>query len=189
MAQKTPRWPNPAFQPWHGRSPQTWMTLSGGRITHLHMVKQFRHWNRFKLVLKEGKENIRCIPHFPQSILYRQVTLHFAFLRVPKHSLNCAHKSLHPWWNIAVFSKRNKGRLVPKGGTWGEDPQLSKNQRQFEGTHILSWSLESLRKFFLLPIHHNLWVKSSCFKNWWIPPPDHIISAVPACGKCRITRA
>lgn len=97
------------------------------------MVKQFRHWNRFKLVLKEGKENIRCIPHFPQSILYRQVTLHFAFLRVPKHSLNCAHKSLHPWWNIAVSSKRNKGRLVPKGGTRGEDPSSARIKGNLKG--------------------------------------------------------
>ena len=39
--------------------------LARGRITHLHMVKQFRELNRFKLAFKEGKENIRCIPRFP----------------------------------------------------------------------------------------------------------------------------
>lgn len=37
--------------------------------------------------------------------------LHFALLKAPKHSLNCAHKSLYPWWNAAVSSRRNKGNL------------------------------------------------------------------------------
>lgn len=162
MAQKTPGGPSLAFPPWHSRSPQTWLTLSGGRITHLHMVKQFRHWNRFKLVLKEGKENIRCIPHVPQSILHRQVTLHFAFLGVPEHSLNRAHKSPHPWWNIAVSSTRKKGRLVPEGGAWGEDPSSARTAGSVEGPILC---LDSLGKSFLLPTHHHLWVKSSCFKT------------------------
>lgn len=101
------------------------------------MVTQFRQRDRFKLALREGKENIRCIPRFPLSILYLPVMLHFAFLRAPKSYLNFAHKSLHPLWNIAVSCKRTPGRPVPSGytrggggGGGGGGAQLKENQRQ-----------------------------------------------------------
>lgn len=121
MAQgRGPGWLKAHFQPCWSPSSQPRPTLSEGRMTHLHMVKRFRQWNRFKLALEERKENIQCIPHFPLSTLYLPVTLHFACLRALKHYLNGAHKSFRPQWNTAISSGSNKGWPVPSDTPWGE---------------------------------------------------------------------
>lgn len=90
---------------------------------------------------------------------------------------------------MSAFSGLQKELPVPRTAPRGEDPSpatiTARVARASLGLPSRVWGTFPA---FLLPIHHNLWVKNSSLRDWKIPSPDHTAQQFRRVGT-RITGA